>query len=139
MIMIGAAQDVLARRKKVQMDLEVEMKKAKKANNKVAIKEASEAPVIGVDETSSDAEKAQIKFDNLSQTLRRELEHFDFVMREEFEKAFAAYSATYWSSLSKTKNFDVNTRATTPRAGGTTKSDNLALTYEDMSAISYHM
>ena len=128
------------------MDLELEVKKAKKLNKSVApLKEASsEAPVIGVDEqtATSSLDRAQIKFDNLSQTLRRELEHFDFVMRDEFEKAFAAYGATYWSSLSKTKNFDattgMNTRATTPRTG-TTRNENLALNYEDMSAVSYHM
>ena len=128
------------------MDLELEVKKAKKLNKSVApLKEASsEAPVIGVDEqtATSSLDRAQIKFDNLSQTLRRELEHFDFVMRDEFEKAFAAYSATYWSSLSKAKNFDattgMNTRATTPRTG-TTRNENLALNYEDMSAVSYHM
>ena len=128
------------------MDLELEVKKAKKLNKSVApLKEASsEAPVIGVDEqtATSSLDRAQIKFDNLTQTLRRELEHFDFVMRDEFEKAFAAYSATYWSSLSKTKNFDattgMNTRATTPRTG-TTRNENLALNYEDMSAVSYHM
>jgi len=146
-LMVIAAQDVLSRRKKVQMDLELEVKKAKKLNKSVApLKEASsEAPVIGMDEQSatSSLDRAQIKFDNLSQTLRRELEHFDFVMRDEFEKAFAAYSATYWSSLSKTKNFDgttggLNTRATTPRTG-TTRNETLALNYEDMSAVSYHM
>ena len=147
LLKVIAAQDVLSRRKKVQMDLELEVKKAKKLNKSVApLKEASsEAPVIGMDEQSatSSLDRAQIKFDNLSQTLRRELEHFDFVMRDEFEKAFAAYSATYWSSLSKTKNFDgttggLNTRATTPRTG-TTRNETLALNYEDMSAVSYHM
>ena len=136
MIMIGAAQDVLARRRKVQMDLEIQLKIAKKLNKVKKIPDASEAPVIDADENSF-VEKAQIKFDYISQTLRRELEHFDYVMRQEFEKAFAAYSATYWSSLSKTKNFEVNTRATTPRP--TTNAADLGLSYDDMSGVAYHI
>ena len=117
----------------------LELKNAKKANKKQKVQETSEAPVISADETNS-VENAQIKFDNISQTLRRELEHFDYVMREEFEKAFAAYSATYWSSLGKTKNFDNNTtRATTPLRPVTNADTGLGLSYEDMGDVSYHM
>ncbi len=46
-------------------------------------------------------EKIQVRFDKISQTLRRELEHFDFVMREEFDNAFTAYNASYWDSMKK--------------------------------------
>ena len=62
--MIGAAQDVLARRRKVQMDLEIQLKIAKKLNKVKKIPDASEAPVIDADENSF-VEKAQIKFDNI--------------------------------------------------------------------------
>ena len=79
------------------------------------------------------------KFNTISQTVRRELEHFDFVMREEFEKAFGSYSATYWSSLSKTKVLDISD--TTPQHAEMLAITNepMAAEYEDMSAMSYHM
>ena len=35
----------------------------------------------------------------VSRTLRRELEHFDVVMKDEFEVAFGAYRSSYWRSL----------------------------------------
>jgi hypothetical protein len=35
----------------------------------------------------------------VSRTLRQELEHFDVVMKEEFETAFDAYRSSYWRSL----------------------------------------
>lgn len=141
MLLINSAQEVLARRRKVLMDLESERKKAKKTSAKEVKKvvaEGSEAPIEEFNQETdekSELEKLELKFSNLSQTVRRELEHFDFVMREEFEKAFAAYSATYWSSLSKTKVLDINSRPNT---------ELLALTaeprqYEEMSAMSYHM
>jgi hypothetical protein len=40
----------------------------------------------------------------VSRTLRRELEHFDVVMKEEFETAFGAYRASYWRSLQVQEN-----------------------------------
>ena len=40
-----------------------------------------------------------LKFNKVSQTIRRELEHFDFVMREEFEEAFKAYHESYWRAM----------------------------------------
>ncbi len=47
-------------------------------------------------------ESIQGHFDKFSQTLRRELEHMDFVMREEFRDVFDAYNAAYWQAISKT-------------------------------------
>ena len=140
-LMIEAAQQVLSRRIKLQVDVEREAKKSKKkAVVKKTVEESSEAPIedfdANADEEGSDLEKAETKFANLSQTCRRELEHFDYyVMREEFEKAFSSYSAVYWSSLSKIKALESEQRP---------NSEMLALTvepkqYEEMSAVSYHM
>ena len=121
MQLIQSAQEVLARRRKVLMDLEKETKKASKKSKKQSKKsieagDNSEAPIDEITEDNSDLEEIEKKFNTISQTVRRELEHFDFVMREEFEKAFGAYSATYWNSLTKTKVLDIsNTIPNTPQ------------------------
>ena len=99
--------------------------------------ETSEAPIEEITNELSDVEKGEEKFNGVSQTLRRELEHFDYVMREEFEKAFAAYGATYFGSLSKSKIMDdSSTRPTTELLALTVEEPKQ---YEEMSAVSYHM
>lgn len=137
-LMIIAAQDTLIRRRKVQMRFEKEEKKAKKKSVKMVKKEeTSEAPIEEITNELSDVEKAEEKFNGVSQTLRRELEHFDYVMREEFEKAFAAYGATYFGSLSKSKIMDdSSTRPNTELLALTVEEPKQ---YEEMSAVSYHM
>merc|ERR1712088_179485 len=101
------------------MDLEKEIKKASKNKGKqgkaksIEAGDNSEAPIEEVTEETSDLDEIEKKFNTISQTVRRELEHFDFVMREEFEKAFGSYSDTYWSSLHKTKVLDISD--TTPQ------------------------
>ncbi len=50
-----------------------------------------------------ETESARSRFESLSQSTRRELEHFDFVMRSEFGEAFEAYREAYWRSLRKGK------------------------------------
>ena len=47
-------------------------------------------------------------FLQVSRTLRRELEHFDVVMKDEFEVAFGAYRSSYWRSLQVTAHRGVN-------------------------------
>lgn len=137
-LMIIAAQDTLIRRRKVQMQFEKEEKKAKKKAVKMVKKEdTSEAPIEEITNEISDLEKAEEKFNAVSQTLRRELEHFDYVMREEFERAFAAYGATYFGSLSKSKVMDdSSTRPNTELLALTVEEPKQ---YEEMSAVSYHM
>ena len=135
-LMILAAQDTLIRRRKVQMQFEKEEKKARKKSVKMIKKDDSEAPIEEITNEVSDLDKAEEKFNAVSQTLRRELEHFDFVMREEFEKAFAAYGATYFGSLSKSKIEDSGlTRPNTELLALTVEPKQ----YEEMSAVSYHM
>ncbi len=80
-LLIESARQTLAERRKCQE----KMRAAQKLKNN---------PL-------EEIEKAQAQFDKLSQAVRRELEHFDFVMREEFGEAFEAYKTTYWMSLKK--------------------------------------
>lgn len=80
--LVSAAKDVMALRRKYQQ----QMQKAQKGKNSL-----------------DEIEKIQKEFDKMSQIIRRELEHFDFVMREEFEETFTAYNSRYWQSLSQTK------------------------------------
>ena len=49
-------------------------------------------------------EEAQDKFDKLNQTMRRELEHFDKVMKEEFGDTFDKYHKQYRTALANTGN-----------------------------------
>lgn len=43
--------------------------------------------------------KMQKRFNTVSQTIRRELEHFDVVMKEEFEEAFSSYNFRYFKAM----------------------------------------
>lgn len=61
-------------------------------------------------------EKIQVGFDKISQTIRRELEHFDFVLRDEFEEVFRAYNTRYWASLAS--GHDTRSRLNTPSVPG---------------------
>ena len=58
-------------------------------------------------------DKAQVTFDKLSQTMRRELEHFDNVMKEEFSETFSAYHSQYQTSINNTSTSN-NTSPTAP-------------------------
>ena len=49
-------------------------------------------------------EEAQSNFDKLNQTMRRELEHFDKVMKEEFGDTFDKYHKQYRTALANTGN-----------------------------------
>ena len=49
-------------------------------------------------------DSAQTEFDKLNQTMRRELEHFDTVMRAEFGETFDKYHKQYRAALSSTSN-----------------------------------
>merc|ERR1712038_1196328 len=39
----------------------------------------------------------------MSQTVRRELEHLDFILKEEFEQAFSSYNTYYFNSINKSR------------------------------------
>ena len=54
-------------------------------------------------ETEKAIEELTMKFDSMSQTVRRELEHFDFILKEEFEQAFSSYNSYYFNSINKSR------------------------------------
>ena len=49
-------------------------------------------------------DSAQTEFDKLNQNMRRELEHFDTVMRGEFGETFDKYHKQYRAALSSTSD-----------------------------------
>ena len=48
-------------------------------------------------------EELTLKFESMSQTVRRELEHLDFILKEEFEQAFSSYNTYYFNSINKSR------------------------------------
>ena len=39
----------------------------------------------------------------MSQVIRKELEHFDFMMMEEFQKEFSAYNSNYFNLIDRSR------------------------------------
>lgn len=70
----------------------------KSSKNKGKSEEADEE----IEDPINTLEEAQKIFDKVSQTLRRELGHFDTVMREEFGDTFSRYHSQYKTALSAT-------------------------------------
>ena len=114
-LLMDSAQDVLARRRKLQRDF---MKKTKKKNKKskksssrttTTVSEEEEEEDDDEDEDSEDIseekviEELTLKFESMSQTVRRELEHLDFILKEEFEQAFSSYNTYYFNSINKSR------------------------------------
>ena len=50
-----------------------------------------------------EVEDLQIKFDTMSQVIRKELEHFDSLMIEEFQKEFSAYNSNYFNLIDRSR------------------------------------
>ena len=92
--LVSHSKEVIGQRRKYQEN----MQKARKGKKNAALEEI---------------EKIQTDFDKLSQSIRRELEHFDFVMREEFQEAFEAYNHQYWRSLRKSSKTPIPQRQRT--------------------------
>ena len=44
-----------------------------------------------------------MKFDTMSQVIRKELEHFDSMMIEEFQKEFSAYNSNYFNLIDRSR------------------------------------
>lgn len=82
---LEAVDAALARRRRALKNLQKEIKKS------------------GSEKGNIDPEKIeteQLSFDKINQTMRRELEHFDTVMREEFGETFDKYHKQYRTALS---------------------------------------
>ena len=99
-LLMDSAQDVLARRRKLQRDF---MKKTKKKNKKskksssrttTTVSEEEEEDDDDEEEDSEDIseekviEELTLKFESMSQTVRRELEHLDFILKNNLNKPF---------------------------------------------------
>merc|ERR1712029_1819 len=74
---------------------------------------------------SKQMKKMHRRFEKVSQTIRRELEHFDFVMKDEFEQAFANYNAMYFNAL------------TNPRIGSGVPRDKMGLIANNLKQVGY--
>lgn len=71
---------------------------------KVVTKETKKHGSDKEDTDLSKVEEAQANFDKLNQTMRRELEHFDKVMKDEFGDTFDRYHKQYRTALANTGN-----------------------------------
>ena len=117
-LLMASAQDVLARRRNLQREYTKKTKKKGKKGKKSSSRttttvseeeEEEEEEEEDEDEDSEDIseEKAiealTLKFESMSQTVRRELEHLDFILKEEFEQAFSSYNSYYFNSINKSR------------------------------------
>merc|ERR1711902_462405 len=110
---MDSAQDVLARRRNLQQVFE---KKTKKKNKKSKKSSSRTTTTVSEEEEDEDEEEDSediseekaigeltLKFETMSQTVRRELEHLDFILKEEFEQAFTSYNTYYFNSINKSR------------------------------------
>ena len=98
----------LARRRRALKALQKELKKSGSEKVKVdtyCYKVLFNIKMIFFSKGDIDTEKidsTQSNFDKLNQNMRRELEHFDTVMRAEFGETFDRYHKQYRTALSLT-------------------------------------
>ena len=114
LLLVNAAQDILTRRRILQH--KVQKKRALKLLKTKAVDDVKEE-VFDKDGVSKDVngstskvfspekelEDLEIKFDNMSQVIRKELEHFDSMMVEEFQKEFSAYNSNYFNLIDRSR------------------------------------
>ena len=86
---LAAVDAALARRRRALKTLQKEIKKNGSSKGEI---------------DTEKIESSQSSFDKLNQTMRRELEHFDTVMREEFGETFDKYHKQYRTALSSSSN-----------------------------------
>ena len=115
-LLVDSAQDVLTRRRNLQQEFMKRTKKKKKSK-----KSSSRSTTVSEEEEEEDEEEEDededtediseekaieeltLRFDSMSQTVRRELEHFDFILKEEFVQAFSSYNSYYFNSINKSR------------------------------------
>ena len=112
-LLLNSAQDVLARRRNLQQEFTKKTrkknKKSKASSSRATTTASEEEEEDDEDEDSEDIseekaiEELTLKFESMSQTVRRELEHLDFILKEEFEQAFASYNTYYFNSINKSR------------------------------------
>ena len=52
---------------------------------------------------TKELEDLEVKFDTMSQVIRKELEHFDSMMVDEFQKEFSAYNSNYFNLIDRSR------------------------------------
>ena len=113
MLLVKSAQDILTRRKILQHKLQKRKAVRDKRKNiedigeEVFDKEGTSKEVNSSTSTvfspKKEVEDLQIKFDTMSQVIRKELEHFDSLMIEEFQKEFSAYNSNYFNLIDRSR------------------------------------
>ena len=112
-MLVKSAQDILTRRKILQHKLQKKKAVRDKRKNiedigeEVFDKEGTSKEVNSstskVFSPKKEVEDLQIKFDTMSQVIRKELEHFDSLMIEEFQKEFSAYNSNYFNLIDRSR------------------------------------
>ena len=110
---MDAAEDVLTRRRILQHEIQKQralIDKSKKTDNvteEVFDDQGDAKKVSGstaeVFSPQKELEDLEIKFDTMSQIIRKELEFFDLMMNEEFQTAFSAYNSNYFNLIDRTR------------------------------------
>ena len=113
LLLVASAQDVLTRRKILQHKVQKRRAVRDRRKNKEDIgeemldKQGTSKEVNGstskVFSPEKDLEDLEIAFDTMSQVIRNELEHFDSMMIEEFQKEFSAYNSNYFNLIDRSR------------------------------------
>ena len=116
LLLVQSAQDILTRRKILQHKVQKQRAFAEKHKDVRAAPSAVDDVLENPDENveahgstskvfnpGKELEDLEIKFDNMSQVIRKELEHFDFMMMEEFQKEFSAYNSNYFNLIDRSR------------------------------------
>ena len=113
LLLVGSAEDILTRRRILQHEIQKKralkdkIKKAESAADEVFDEQVGAKKVSGstaeVFSPEKELEDLEIKFDTMSQIIRKELEYFDLMMNEEFQSAFSAYNSNYFNLIDRTR------------------------------------
>ena len=110
---MDAAEDVLTRRRILQHEIQKKralrdkIKKTDTVADEVFDEQGGAKKVSSstaeVFSPEKELEDLEIKFDTMSQIIRKELEYFDLMMNEEFQTAFSAYNSNYFNLIDRTR------------------------------------
>ena len=114
LLLVESAQDILTRRRLLQHRVQKKRIKLNEKNKgedhlveeKLDIQDdvkdlnGSTSKVFSPEKELQDLE---IKFETMSQVIRKELEHFDSMMVEEFQKEFSAYNSNYFNLIDRSR------------------------------------
>ena len=110
LLLVDAAQDILPRRRILQH--KVQKKRASKEVKEHATEDVFDKEGVSKDVNGStskvfspkkELEDLEVTFDTMSQVIRKELEHFDSMMVDEFQKEFSAYNSNYFNLIDRSR------------------------------------